>query len=553
MSEPIPLRMLNEVAYCPRLFALEHVMGDFADNDHVIEGRTVHRRVDRPTTAQPPDPESDDERPRSVRRIHLSDPELGLVGILDLVEHDGHLAIPIDYKKGTVPPVAEGAWEPERVQVCAQALLLRAHGYEVPHGVLYFAGSRRRVRVELTDDLIAATLRYRDRAQEIVANQELPPPLVDSPKCRGCSLVGICLPDEHHALLAADVAQAPPRSRDLVPARDDTLPLHVQLQGGRARLKGGEIVVTDREGTKVAEVRVAETSQVVVHGNVTFTTPLLHTLAERDIPVALHGYGGWYKASVHPATGRNVLLRHQQHLAAADPERSLAVSRSMIAAKIKNQRTLLRRNARDLDPQALVHLKDAAAQAAHAPDADTLRGIEGMAARRYFENFPKMLRGDLRDAFDMDGRNRRPPRDPINALLSFSYSMLVRELSHIAHRVGFDPHVGFLHTLRPGRPALALDLMEEMRPIVADSVVLQVVNNGVIQPDDVPVSPVGCRLQEAGRRRFIQAMERRLDELVTHPTLGTRWSYRRTLEIQARLLGKTLLGELPTYPAMTVR
>lgn len=550
-ADLLPVRMINEVAYCPRLYAIEQVMGDFAHNEHTEEGRNVHRRVDRPTTASlpAPDDDDDDERPRSVRRVHLSDASLGLVGVLDLVESEGGELVPVDYKKSTAPRVAEGAWEPERVQVCAQALLLRAHGYRVPHGVLYFAGSKRRVRVELTDELIATTLRYRDLARSLQDKQELPPPLVGSPKCDGCSLVSICLPDEHHQL--SGQRSEPPRG--LVPARDDTRPVHVALRGGKAGLKAGEVYVRDHKGSTVAQVRLEDTSQLVLHGNITVTSPLLHELAQRDIPVSWHSYGGWYQGSLHPASGRNVLLRHAQHLIAAAPERALHISRGLIHAKIRNQRVLLRRNARGLNKRVLALMKDAAEQALRAPDPDTLRGIEGHAARLYFDAFPLLLRQELRDDFDMQGRNRRPPRDPVNALLSFAYSMLVRELSHIAHRIGFDPHVGFLHTMRPGRPALALDLIEEFRPIVADSAVITAINNGALQRSDFDITPVGVQLLPAGRKRFIQTIERRLDELVTHPIFDTRWSYRRTLEVQARLLGKVILGELDDYPGFVVR
>jgi len=543
--------MVSEVAYCPRRYAIEHVRGDFADNEHTVEGRAVHQRVDRATTAQLPDPEEapDPERPRSVRRVHLSDLTLGMVGVLDLVEvSDGEL-VPVDYKKGAAPDVPEGAWEPERVQVCAQILLLRAHGYRVSHGVLYFAGSKRRVRVDPSDELVAATLAARDTARDILGTSALPAPLADSPKCWGCSLVGICLPDEHRHLAYGE----PPPARDLVPARDDTIPLHVTLLGGRAALTGGEIVVTDRKGAVAAKVRLAETSSVAIHGNITVTTPLLHQLAERDIPLALHSHGGWYLGTFQSASGRNVQVRHAQHVAAADPARALSVARDLIVAKIRNQRVLLRRNARGVDRAVLDHLADAQVQAATAPDADTLRGIEGMAARRYFESFPLMLRGPLAEAFDMNGRNRRPPRDPVNAMLSFAYGMLVREIAQAAHRVGLDPYVGFLHTLRAGRPALALDLMEEFRPILADSTVINAINNGVVQPEDVDISPVGCQLRDAGRKRFIQTFERRLDELVTHPVFETRWSYRRVIEVQARLLGRSLTGELERYPGFTVR
>ncbi|MFM2161318.1 MAG: hypothetical protein RLZZ383_830 [Pseudomonadota bacterium] len=546
MSDRMPARMLNEVAYCPRLFALEHLGGEWSDNVHTVEGRVTHRRVDTPTVVGLPEPEEDLDRPKAVRSVLLGDPELGMIARIDLVEVNGREVVPVEYKKGDVPDVPEGAWEPERVQVCAQALLLRAHGHVVHRGVLYFAGSKRRVDVPITDALIAATLAHREVARAIVASGVMPPPLVDSPKCRGCSLVGICLPDEHAILTGARDEEV----RPLIPCRDDTVPLHVQLTHGSLRMKAGEIIVGngDRE---VGRVRMHDTSQVVVWGNVSLTTPLLHELASRDIPVALHGYGGWYHGSVLPASGHNVLSRIAQHAAATDPACSLAIARAFVEAKIRNQRTLLRRNGDA--PGALDVLKDAIAQARVAPDVDVLRGVEGNAARAYFQALPTMLRADLGEAFRFDHRNRRPPRDPVNGLLSFAYACLARECTHAARSVGLDPFVGFLHVPRHGRPALALDLMEEFRPLIADSTVLNAVNNGVVKAADFHVHPTGVQLKPEGKKRFLQVLERRLDELATHPTLSTRLSYRRMLEFQCRLLAKVVLKEIPAYPAFTVR
>jgi CRISPR-associated protein Cas1 len=229
------------------------------------------------------------------------------------------------------------------------------------------------------------------------------------------------------------------------------------------------------------------------------------------------------------------------------------LARTFIRAKTSNARTLLRRNHAELPPGLLQRLKEMRADLDGATDLETLMGLEGASARFYFQAFGGMLKAPLAEQFQFEGRNRRPPRDPVNALLSFAYACLVRELTTVLHRVGLDPFVGFLHQPRPGRPALALDLMEEFRPIVADSAVLWAVNNQVVQADDFVVSAVGTNLKPAGRKRFIEAFERRLDELVTHPTFGTRLSYRRVLEVQARLLIKVLLGELPAYPGFVVR
>lgn len=545
----LPARMLNEVVYCPRLFALEHVDGEWAESADTVRGSTVHRRVDKPTAAglPAPDPNPGEDAPVISRSVTLSDEGVGAIAKVDLVETSGRVAVPVDYKKGRAPNVQDGAWPPERVQVCVQGLLLRAHGYTCDEGVLYFAGSRRRVPVVFTAELIAQTTDAIAEARRITESQELPPPLVDSPKCRGCSLVGICLPDETNVLSGRS-----DRVRPLVPARDDGVPLYVEARGAKVARRGGEIVVKV-DGSVVERVRISDTSRVILTGAASVTTPLLHSLMQQDVPVALHAFSGRLVGTVQPSSGRNVLARIAQHGAAADPERSLQLARSLVRGKIRNQRVLLRRNGRDVPPRVLDVLRDYAEQARQAKDASQLLGLEGIAARTYFEHFHRMIKVEDAGAFAYLRRNRRPPRDPINALISFAYAMLLRECTHALVGVGLDAWVGFLHRPRPGKPALALDLMEEFRPVLADSAVINAVNNAVVSRDDFTEHRAGTTIRDAGRRRFIRTVERRMSEEITHPVFGTPMSYRRILEVQARLIAKVVRGELDAYVPFGVR
>lgn len=556
----VPARMINELAYCPRLFALEWLHDEWADNHHTIEGRAVHRRVDAPTRRGllPVDETAEesseacvnDVAPRVVRSVSLSDSELGLTARIDLCEQSDQVVVPVDYKKGKAPDVPEGAWEPERVQICVQALLLRAHGYTVERGALWFDGSKSRVDVEITPALVQRTLALRDQARRLArcTEQTLPPPLADSPKCRGCSLVGICLPDEINVLNGRRTEEV----RPLVPGRDDGLPMYVTVQGGSIGKTGGEIVVREK-GSVVGRARFSDTSQVVVLGNATVSTALLAALSEADIPLAVHSTGGWYRGSFMPLSGVGALLRVAQHRAADEPARALELARAIVVNKIRNQRVLLRRNGGEPARQALPLMAAAARGAELATDLNELLGQEGNAARAYFGSFSCMLRSDLGPEFDIRGRSRRPPRDPVNALLSFAYACLVREWTQVLRRVGYDPERGFLHQMRHGRPALALDLMEPFRPVAADSAVITAINTGVVTAGDFIVHPTGVALTDAGRRRFTQAWERRLDELATHGLTGTRLSLRRMFELHARLWARHLHGELPTPPHYIVR
>ncbi|MCK6529491.1 CRISPR-associated endonuclease Cas1 [Myxococcota bacterium] len=550
MGEPLlPARMLNEFAYCPRLFYLEWVEGDFRDNADTVEGRFVHRRVDAREEALP---EAAGEAERvHARSVYLSDEALGLVARIDLVEAAGGVATPVDYKKGEAPDLPEGAWEPERVQVCAQGLLLRAHGYESRGGVLYFAASRRRVEVPFTAELVARTLDLRDGAMAAARSEVAPPPLVNSAKCPRCSLAPLCLPDEVNLVRGEGVEEP----RRLVPARDDALPLVVQKQGATVGLSG-EMARVKAGSEVLAEVRLMDVSDVSVMGAVQVTTQALREMVGRGIPVSFFSGGGWFYGMAVGLSHKNVLLRRQQYRAADDPARSLALARRLVSTKVANQRTLLRRNHPDVPDEALAAMQRGVSQALKAGSLETLLGIEGSAARVYFEHFAGMLKGAdalAKEGPAFDGRNRRPPRDPVNAMLSFCYALLAKDLTVTLQGMGFDPMLGFYHQPRYGRPALALDLMEEFRPLIADSAVLTAVNNGVVKASDFERGAAGVSMTSRGRAALVECYARRMDEMATHPVFGYRISYRRILAVQARLLARHILGEIADFPGFRTR
>jgi CRISP-associated protein Cas1 len=608
----VPARMINEVLYCERLLYLEWAQGEFADNAFTVEGRAAHKRADQPGGTLPaPPPESGaavaeaasapspqveqttPDRPYQARTLWLSSEQLGITAKIDVVEgdSDGNV-VPVEYKRGRVPNLPEGAYLPERAQLCAQVLLLREHGYRCDHGDIYFAGSRRRVTIVIDDALIATTLAAAVRARELTAATGIPAPLVDSPKCNGCSLVGVCLPDEvnllrgleHGAIVDppcadVDIAQpeaevavtadelgADPRGlggelptpaaplRRLHPASDEKVPLYVQDQGARVCLDGDCLVVRGREAGTVT-ARLPNTSHVVLYGNVQVTAQAMRALLERCIPVSFLSYGGWYYGRATGVESNNIELRLAQHRAAADPAFGLRIARGLVASKIRNSRTLLRRNHATPPLLALAELEQLARKAEQAGVLDALLGLEGTAARTYFGAFTGMLKGDaaLSGTFDLDGRNRRPPRDPINAILSFVYSLLTKDFTLALSAVGLDPLLGFYHRPRFGRPALALDLMEEFRPLVADSAAIGAINGGGFGPEDFQSHPTGVAMRPAARRRLLLAYERRIEQLIAHPVFGYRISYRRVLEVQARLLARCVLGEIAEYPSFRTR
>lgn len=549
----LPVRMVNEYEYCPRLAYLEWVQGEWADSADTVEGRHTHRRVDKPS-GRLPAPDSLREAGEKVhaRSVALSSTRLGLTAKIDLVEAEGNVVTPIDYKRGKRPHIPKGAYDPERVQVCAQGMLLEEHGYECTEGILYFAGSKERVKVVFDDELREQTLRAIHGLRFVASSGRMPPPLEDSPKCPRCSLVGICLPDEVNFLRRAESA-----ARPLAVGRDSALPLYIQANQAKVAKKGEtlEISVDDKPA---ATARLIDVSQVVAMGNVYITTPCLHELMRREIPVTWHSYGGRFIGHTVGVGHKNVELRTAQYRASFDERQCLRIARNLVQTKILNARTLLRRNWRgEEQPKALLQdMKRDAEEASKASSLQELLGIEGAAAARYFGAFSNIIKRDTDEksfAFDFSTRNRQPPTDPVNALLSFAYTLLLRSWTVALTAVGFDPYRGFYHQLRYGKPSLALDMMEPFRPLIADSSVISAINNGEVRPTDFVIAPGAVALTDGGRKRFIAAFERRMSQEITHPIFGYKVSYRRLLELQSRLLGRFLLGEIDLFPSFTTK
>lgn len=547
----VPVRMVNEYVYCPRLAFLEWVDGEWADSGDTEEGRRVHVRVDAGGGRLPAASEVEDKPDFVARSVMLASEALGIIAKMDLIEGEDGTVTVVDTKKGKRPHVAEGAYEPERVQICAQALILEDAGYKVAEGAIWYAGSRERVRIALDAELRAKTRAAISELRLTAAAGRLPPPLIDSPKCTRCSLAGICLPDEvaffHRGL-------AP---RPLNPSADTALPLYVQEPGARVT-KSGEVLVIEADDKKT-EVAIGDVSELVLHGPVSLTTPALAALMRAEVSVTYASTGGWVLGHTVSTGHRNVAIRIAQSRAAFDERRALAFARSLVAAKIRNCRVFLRRNfkagdeaERDAALEALSRLAD---RAAYAPSEAELLGLEGEAAARYFRLFSTMLGAAARDfpEFAFEKRTRRPPADPINAMLSLAYAMLTRTWLTVLSAVGFDPYLGFYHRPRFGRPALALDMMEPFRPILADSTVIQAVNNSEVHADGFLAVGSAVNLKPHARRAFMAAYERRLEQEVTHPVFGYRVSMRRLLEVQARLLARHLLGEIEEYPHYLVR
>jgi CRISP-associated protein Cas1 len=544
LPELVPARMLNEYAYCPRLFFLEWVDSLWASNADVAEGDRRHRRADAGGGAVPL---PEDGEVKAARSVELASERLGIVAKLDLLQGADGAVIPVDLKKGH--EAADGTpWEADAVQVCAQVLLLREHGYRCERGEIFYAQTRQRVPVEPTAEMVARTLQIVDEARSAAARLAPPPPLQSSPKCPRCSLVGICLPDETNLLARRNDGQP----RRLIASDPDAAPLYVTQPGSVVGIDGARLTVS-KHREQLASVRLIDVLHVAAFGNIQVTAQAMRSLFDRDIDVFHFSYGGWLLGMSTGLTGKNVMLRIRQVTAAARGE--VDAPRQMIAGKIRNCRVLLRRNGDDAVGRTVRQLAELAQHAEHAAGAAELLGVEGTAARLYFDAFPHLIgrAAELPGPGFTGLRNRRPPTDAINCLLSFCYGLLTKEILAACLAVGFDPYVGLFHRPRFGRPALVLDLAEEFRPLLADSTVLTLVNNREIGTSDFLVRAGAVTLTAEGRKAVIRAWERRMTTQIRHPLFGYTVSYRRAVELQARILAAYLISELPQYEPLVTR
>lgn len=577
----IPARMLAEFAYCPRLCYMEWVGGEFVDSADTVDGRFQHRRVDSEVAR------ADEDELQAIhdRSVSLSGEKVGVTCRIDLLEGEGRHVTPVEYKRGRAPCIPGGAYDSDRVQLCAQGLVLRENGYHCDNGIVYFAASRKRVPVDFDRDLVKLTSDLISDLRAVADGGAVPPPLQDSPKCVRCSMAGICLPDEVNLLREMEGQSRRDgdggggligKIRRLLPARDDSLPVYVVGHGHSVRKKGDRLEIRsikkgddedeEKEGSEgrtgrgrgkgerdsaVVEARLREISQVNLFGGVEISTPALVDLMQRGIPVLHFTRGGWFQGMSVGHTHKNVEIRMRQFAWAADRNRSLSIARSIVDGKIRNCRTQIRRNDPESPKDALDRLTKLSKDAANASSMERLLGIEGAAAEIYFGRLEHLLKAD--QGFTFANRNRRPPKDPVNAVLSYLYAVLAKDVFVSLLAVGFDPYLGFYHRPRYGRPALALDMMEEFRPIIADSTTINLFNNRELTDKDFIKTGMGVSMKRQAKRTVLAGYERRMQTEIEHPIFGYKVSYRRVLEVQARLLSRVISGEIKEYPAFVTR
>ena len=555
MSEDVPLlpvRRLHNYVYCPRLFYLQWVEDIFVPNEDTVEGDAVHSRVDDPTRLKN---DALASAGGTLRSVALSSEKYRITGVVDLLEKDSEGSIRlVDYKKGNPARDDSGEWcakENDAIQLAAYALLLEEVGVSVASASVYYAAIKRHVGVELTEELREKCKAYIAEAMEVAKCGACPPPLEYSSRCLACSAYPVCLPWESK-VWAGECGNKQVGASELRPPRpegDQGEILIVQNNRAVVGIRGGEIQVR-LEGELVARHPLHQLNAVYLYGAVQVSAQAMTALMEHSVPISYFSPAGRFIGMAGGLPLSGVDARMGPYNMWLLPVERLKIAAEIIKSKIHNQRVILMRNGcvADSTLRELARLRDSCQKQL---SLESLRGVEGAAAALYFSHFSTMLKDKM--GFEFSSRNRRPPKDPVNALLSLGYSVLSKELTGIAYTVGLDPFLGFFHSPRYGRPALALDMMEEFRPLIVDSVVLTLINRGEISLSDFSVTSRGTLLTDSGRRQFWRAWSRRLDTEITHPTFGYKMSYRRMMEVQMRQLWRFCRGETKTFYGFTTR
>jgi CRISPR-associated protein Cas1 len=525
---------LHALGYCQRLFYLEEVEDIRVADERVFAGRELHASLEA-------------EEGGEWTSLELTSDKMGLTGKVDCLRRRDGALVPYEHKRGRpgrAPDNTPEAWPSDRIQIIAYAVLLEeAFGQPIPEGRIRYHAANVSVRVPIDEQARADLLEAIATARRLRESVERPPITDNERLCQHCSLAAVCLPEE--------VRQERDPGHDAVrlfpPDRDGTT-VHVVSNGAHVGRKGDSLVVRPREEPEV-QYPMRGVEALVLHGFPQVSTQALRGCVEHDIGVHWLSTGGWHMASL-VATAGQVQRRIRQYRALTDEATCLRLARALVLAKVEGQHRYLLRatrgeseNRRELVPH-LTAMQEALRTSAAARDRDSLRGYEGTAAVHYFQGLRTLLDDQVPEELRSPSRNRRPPLDRFNAILSFGYGLLHTAVMGAVLAAGLEPSLGFFHTPRSAAYPLVLDLMELFRVPLCDLVVVGSLNRGQWDPAvDFTVTRAKVWLSETGRRKAIGLFESRLEENWKHPVVKYSLSYSRTLELEARLLEKEWTGE----------
>ena len=541
-ASPIRVMALHALAYCERLFYLEEVEEIRVADASVYAGRRLHEEL------------VADEG--ELVSLALESETLGIRGKVDCLRRRNGQLIPYEHKRGRSAKGDAGpqAWPSDRLQVCAYTLLLEEHtDTSIEEARIRYHATNTTVRVPVDEKAREDVRKAVVRARELSQSVERPPVATNDRLCLRCSLAPVCLPEEER--LARDENWEPVR---LFPQDQERQTIHVTTHGARVGKSGETLTVTDTAGQKQV-FPIREIGEVVIHGYAQISTQAIHLCASQEVGVHWFTGGGRYVSGLVAGTSP-VQRRIRQFEALRDPGLLFRLARRLVLARVSSQLGFLLRASRGKDRKmlgidnAVQGLRNALRAASCAEGIDSLRGHEGDAGRHYFSGLPGLLRNGLDERMCFNGRNRRPPQDRINALLSFGYALLYRDALQAIMAVGLEPAFGFFHRPRSAAHPLVLDLMEVFRVPLWDMPLVASVNR--LQWDveeDFVQTGKQVWLSDSGRKKAIEVYERRKEDQWKHPVTGYSLSYARLIELEARLLEKEWAGEPGLFARMRLR
>ncbi|MCL6436434.1 MAG: type I-MYXAN CRISPR-associated endonuclease Cas1 [Leptolyngbyaceae cyanobacterium HOT.MB2.61] len=542
-QDTLRVNALHALAYCPRLFYLEEVEELYTQDAAVFAGRRLHAEIEK-------------EEGEEWQELVLENNELGLRGKVDALRTRNGQTIPYEHKKGRCYRDASNkpqAWQSDRLQILAYACLIEAAlGITVPEGRIRYHTDNVLVHVPLDDAGRREVREAIARARQLKQTTERPPITSNERLCVRCSLAPVCLPEETRC--AQDESYQPIR---LFPEDDDRQVIHV-LEAGTCIGKSGEQLKITKRDQSTTAIAARQVGQVVLHSYAQISTQAIYFCTEQDIGIHFISGGGRYVGSIDTRAG-SIQRRIRQYKALSDPAFCLQLVRQLVTCRGQSQRKFLMRgqrgeSANSVLATAIEQMQRVLKQVPSAESISTLLGLEGNLAALYFKSLPELLSEGVPSELQFSDRNRRPPRDRFNALLSFGYSLLLKDVMNAILVVGLEPALGFYHQPRTQAPPLALDLMEIFRVPLVDLPIIGSINRGQWDVQtDFEIRGQQVWLSESGRRKFIGIYERRKEESWKHPVLGYSLTYRRLLELEVRLLEKEWMGEGGLFAQLVLR
>lgn len=543
-QETIRVNALHALNYCPRLYYLEEVEQLYTQDAAVFAGRRLHVELEKGEDGD-------------WQQFVLENDQLGLRGKVDALRTRNGQTIPYEHKRGRCYRDGNNkpqAWESDRMQVLAYALLIEAElSIVVLEGRVRYHAENVLIHVPLDDQGRQDVRGCIEKARQLRMSPDRPPVATNERLCARCSLAPVCLPEE--ARLAQGQTEHVVR---LFPEDDERQIVHVTEAGTRIGKSGDQFKITKRDG-KVVTLPSRQVSQLVVHSYAQLSTQAIYFCAEQEVGIHFISGGGRYLASLDTRQG-SIQRRVQQYKALSDPEQCLQLARQLVECRGQSQRKFLMRGQRNADQhrealeQAIAQMQKTLKSVPTAKSIPSLLGLEGNLAAIYFGVLPHLISDNVALGMKFSGRNRRPPKDRFNALLSFGYAMLLKDVMNAILTVGLEPALGFYHQPRTQAPPLALDLMEIFRVPLVDMPVIASVNRNQWDVDaDFNVQRDQVWLSDEGRRKFISLYERRKEEKWKHPITQYSLTYRRLIELEVRLLEKEWMGEGGLFAQLVVR